>query len=89
MKKSLVVARNTEVNSILFGNESVCDVTDYNDDLLKILQEKYVFLTEIVDVEFPELSFSGLDERVEQINTQIHELSRQLGELKAEKKKLC
>jgi len=89
MKKRLVVARNIEAGSILFGNELVSDVTDCNENILKIMQEKYTFLTEIVDVEFPELSFPGLDERVEQINTQIHELSRQIGELEAEKKKLC
>ena len=89
MKKRLVVARNIENGSILFGHELVSDVTDYNENILKIMQEKYTFLTEIVEVEFPELSFPGLDERVEQIDTQIHELSRQIDELEAEKKKLC
>lgn len=88
MKKLLVVTKNIDPTSIIYGKQGVTDVTGFSKGMIRALKEKNLFLTEVVEVIFPELSHPFLMKRAIEIDTEICDLQKQIIELEREKKKL-
>jgi hypothetical protein len=79
------MVKNIDPTSLSYGNIIISDLTKF--DRSTINNDRYRLISDIVEVEFEEVS-TGISEEEEEMNQEINRLSARIERLEREKKRL-